>query len=56
MANYKPRECFLAAKVVYPCEVEWAIKTFDSYRVSGPDRIFSVLLKEGIFYYILSQE
>jgi len=45
---YKPREWSLAAKVVYPCGVEWAVKTFDPYKAPGPDGIFPVLLREGL--------
>jgi len=36
------------AKVIYLCGVEWVIKTFDFYKVPGPDGIFPVLLKEGL--------
>jgi len=47
-APYRPREWSLAAKVVYPCGVKWAIKTFEPYRAPGPDGIFPVLLREGL--------
>lgn len=45
---YKPREWSLAAKVVYPCGVEYAAKTFESYKAPGPDGIYSILLKKGL--------
>jgi len=30
------------------CEVEWAIKISNPYKISERDRIFPVLLKEGL--------
>lgn len=45
---YKPRKWSLAAKMVYPREVEWAIKTFDFYKTPGSDGIYPILLQEGL--------
>jgi hypothetical protein len=49
---YKPREWRLAAKVVYPSEVEWAIKNFEPYKATGIDRIYPILLHEGLKYLV----
>ena len=38
----------LAAKVVYPHWVEWAIKTFKPYKASGTVGIYPILLQEGL--------
>ncbi|XP_018395989.1 PREDICTED: uncharacterized protein LOC108774392 [Cyphomyrmex costatus] len=37
--KHKPREWTLAAKMVTPDGVEWAIKTFGPYKTPGPDGI-----------------
>ncbi|XP_018402109.1 PREDICTED: uncharacterized protein LOC108779236 [Cyphomyrmex costatus] len=44
--KHKPREWTLAAKVVTPEGVEWAIKTFEPYKTPEPDGIYPVLLRE----------
>lgn len=38
----------LAKKIVQPTEVEWAIKTFKSYKAPGPDGIYPALLQKGL--------
>jgi hypothetical protein len=38
----------LAAKVVYPSEVEWAIKIFEPYKAPGKDGICPILLQEEL--------
>jgi hypothetical protein len=42
----------LAAKVVYPNGVEWAIKTFEPYRAPGIDGIYPILLQKGLKYLV----
>jgi len=46
-AGYKFRK-WLAAKVIHPYGIEWTIKTFDSYKISGSDGIFPILLKKRL--------
>jgi len=41
---YRPREWSLAAKVVHPEGVEWAVKTFNSFKSPGPDGIYPAFL------------
>jgi hypothetical protein len=50
--GYKPREWRLAAKVVHPSGVEWAIKIFEPYNAPGIDRIYPILLQEGLKYLV----
>jgi hypothetical protein len=38
----------LAAQVMYPCGVEWAIKNFETYKAPGTDGIYPILLQEGL--------
>jgi hypothetical protein len=38
----------LAAKLIYPHEVEWAIKTFEPYEAPGIDGIYPILLQVGL--------
>ena len=38
----------LAAKVVKPEKVKWAIRTFKPFKSAGPDGIFPALLQEGL--------
>jgi hypothetical protein len=44
----RPRAWGLAAKVVYHSGVEWAIKSFEPYKAPGTDRIYPILLQEGL--------
>lgn len=46
--KYEPRALELAAKVVYPHAVEWAIKTFKPDKAPGTVGIYPILLQEGI--------
>ena len=46
--GYKPKEWALAARVVYPNGVEWAVRSFDPYKVPGPDGIHPILLQQGL--------
>jgi hypothetical protein len=46
--SYKPREWKLAAKVVYPSGVEWAIKSFEPYKAPGTDGIYPILLQDRL--------
>ncbi|XP_032690767.1 uncharacterized protein LOC116853705, partial [Odontomachus brunneus] len=48
--EYKPREWSLAAEVVSPKAVEWAVRTFDPYKAQGPDGISPILLQKGLSY------
>ena len=50
--GYKPKEWRLAAKVVYPSGVEWDIKTFEPYKAPGTDRIYPILLQDGLEYLV----
>jgi hypothetical protein len=50
--GYKPREWRLAAEVLYPSEVEWAVKTFDPCKAPGTDGIYHILLQEGLRYLV----
>ncbi|KMQ81651.1 lian-aa1 retrotransposon protein, partial [Lasius niger] len=47
-AAYKPRAWSLAAEVVYPQTVEWALGSFEPYKAPGPDGIQLILLQEGL--------
>ncbi|KMQ81567.1 lian-aa1 retrotransposon protein, partial [Lasius niger] len=47
-AAYKPRARSLAAKVVYPQAVEWAVGSFEPYKAPGPNGIQPILLQEGL--------
>ncbi|XP_020296454.1 uncharacterized protein LOC109861288 [Pseudomyrmex gracilis] len=46
--EYKPKDWRLAAEVVLPKGVEWAVKTFSPYKSPGPDGIYPVLLQEEL--------
>jgi hypothetical protein len=46
--GYKPKEWRLAAKVVYPSGVEWDMKTFEPYKAPGTDRLYPILLQDGL--------
>jgi len=45
---FKPRDWSLAAKIVHPKGVEWAVKTFKPYKSPGPDGIYLACLQEGL--------
>ncbi|KMQ89207.1 lian-aa1 retrotransposon protein [Lasius niger] len=47
-AAYKPRAWSLAAEVVYPQAVKWAVGSFEPYKAPGPDGIQSILLQERL--------
>jgi hypothetical protein len=47
-AGYKPREWRREAKVVCASGVEWAVKTFESCKAAGIDRIYPILLQKGL--------
>ncbi|XP_067216927.1 uncharacterized protein [Linepithema humile] len=38
----------MAAKIVMPEKVKWAINTFKPYKSAGPDGVFPALLQEGL--------
>lgn len=42
--GHKPREWRL---VVYPCGVEWDIKTFEPYKAPGIDRVYPLFITGG---------
>jgi len=44
----KPRVWELAAIVVYPCGVKWAITLFEPHKTSGTDGISPILLQKGL--------
>lgn len=46
--RYAPREWALAAQIVHPKGVEWAIRTFHPLKAAGPDGVFPALLQEGL--------
>lgn len=45
---FKARDWSLAAKIIHPKGVEWAVKTFKPYKSPGPDGIYSACLQKGL--------
>ncbi|XP_029171938.1 uncharacterized protein LOC114941203 [Nylanderia fulva] len=48
MTVHKSRAWGLAAKVVYPQAVEWAVGSFEPLKAPGPDGIYPILLQKGL--------
>ncbi|XP_029162920.1 uncharacterized protein LOC114934411 [Nylanderia fulva] len=46
--GYVLKEWALAARVVYPEGVKWAIRSFDPYKAPGPDGIYPILLQKEL--------
>lgn len=44
--RYKPWNWALAAKIIYPQGVEWAISTFEHFKAAGLDGIQPILLQK----------
>jgi len=45
---HKPKAWAIAAKIVNPERVRWAIMTFEPYKTPGPDGVFPILLQKGL--------